>query len=314
MSEGFTTTPIKVGILAKSRAVMRLTRWREHVPYTVPLVVCGAMLAVHLDGGQLTWQLLPVVLANILAMAFAFMINDIEDAPDDAHSPWKKERNVVSAGLLTNTEAGVITGLVFVLSLTLYAFGGWKTFGAGGLTLVLSYLYSAHPFRLKARPVVDILSHVLMLSGLLIFSGYLIYATFPSVAWLPIIAVTLISMYGQLYNQLDDFDVDQHAGLHNTAIILGKRNAKILLFVTLGTAILCIVLAAILGAFPSYLGPIGLIIVFTLAMFDWNTDMRGNQTDVSGMSQKPSLIAFNILMLVWLVGELGMLAALAPQI
>lgn len=313
MSEGV-TTPIKVGILVKSRALMRLTRWREHVPYTVPLVVCGAMLAVHLDGGQLTWQLLPVVLANILAMAFAFMINDIEDAPDDAESAWKKERNVVSSGLLTHTEATVATGLVFVLSLALYAFGGWKTFGAGGLTLVLSYLYSAHPFRLKARPVVDILSHILMLSGLLIFSGYLIYATFPGLAWLPIIAVTLISMYGQLYNQIDDFEVDEKAGLKNTAILLGEAKSRVLLFATLGTAIACIVLAAVLGAFPAWLGPIGIIIVFTLSMFDWNTDMRGNETDVSGMSQKPSLIAFNILMLVWLVAELGLLTSITTTI
>ncbi len=313
MSEGV-TTPIKVGVLTKGRAVMRLTRWREHVPYTVPLVVCGAMLAVHLDGGQLSWQLLPVVLANILAMAFAFMINDIEDAPDDANSPWKKERNVISSGLLTNTEASVITGLVFATSLALYAFGGWKTLGAGGLTLVLSYLYSAHPFRLKARPVVDILSHVLMLSGLMIFSGYLIYATYPSAAWFPILGVTLFSMYGQLYNQLDDFEVDQQAGLRNTAIVLGKRKSQLLLFFTLVLAIGCVIASIVFGAFPAWLLPIAIVTILTLVMFDWNTDMRGNASSGSGMTQKPILILFNILMLMWLVGEMGMIAALMPQI
>ena len=36
----------------KLRSLIKLSRWREHVPYTIPLVIGGAMLAVHIRGGR----------------------------------------------------------------------------------------------------------------------------------------------------------------------------------------------------------------------------------------------------------------------
>lgn len=310
MTNGVFAPAKKIRFADKVRGVVRLSRWREHVPYTIPLVICGAMLAVHLNGVDLNWRLVPVILANILSMSFAFMINDIADAHDDARSPWKRARNVISNGTLTETEGYFLTGATFITALLLYSLGGWKTFGAGGLILVLSYLYSAPPFRLKARPIVDILSHILMLSGLIIVSGYFVYATYPGAAWFPIIGVTLVSLYGQLYNQLDDFDVDRDSGLKNTAILIGRLPSKVFLYAALAAAIMSGITSIFVGAFPGWLAPIAVVVGFTLLLFRWNHDMRGNQTDASGMTQKPALILFNVVMLIWVVGELGLLSGL----
>ena len=92
----------------------------------------------------------------------------------------------------------------------------------GGLTLALCYLYSAHPFRFKARPISDVLSHALMLSGLLIAAGYFTYDADPGAVWLVIAAASLFSAYGQFYNQVVDYDVDKAAGLKNYRCAAGQ--------------------------------------------------------------------------------------------
>ncbi len=45
------------------------------------------------------------------------MINDVEDAPDDALNPEKVHRNPVSAGLLTPRTARLISFIVALIAL-----------------------------------------------------------------------------------------------------------------------------------------------------------------------------------------------------
>jgi 4-hydroxybenzoate polyprenyltransferase len=292
---------------AKVKAVIRLTRWREHVPYTIPLVIMGALISLNLNDLEFTWRIFPVLAANILAMSFAFMINDVEDAPDDARDAHKKAHNVISSGILSYTAGVALSATTFSIALGLYAMGGWKTFGTGGLTLVLCYLYSAHPFRLKARPIIDVVSHAAMLSGLLMLSGYLIFNAYPGKAWVIIFAVTLGSAYGQFYNQIDDFTVDKKAGLHNTAMLLGKRMTQIVMYACVSSAVLLVALSIWMGLFPTWLGGIALVIIFTLSLFRWHSDMRGNAPTSTGQVQIPILIGVNIVALIWLVQAMGLL-------
>lgn len=291
----------------KLRAVVRLTRWREHVPYTVPLVVIGALLAATQNDIPVEWNLLGVVVANILAMSFAFMINDVEDAPDDTLNDWKRTRNVISSGLLTRREGIVASWAMFFGALGLYGLGGWWTFSLGTATLVLCYLYSAHPFRLKARPITDVVSHVLMLSGLLVMTGYFTYDTSPSIAWYVILGAILFSAYGQFYNQVDDYEVDKEAGLRNTVVLIGRLPTIVLMYLSLGGAIISVGLAIFNGAFPQWLGVVALITVSVAALFPWELDMRGNRAEGVGNIQRPSLIVANIVALLWLAQHTGIL-------
>jgi 4-hydroxybenzoate polyprenyltransferase len=297
----------QVDFLTKLYAIRKLTRWRQHVPYTLPAVISGALLAVYLNELALNWRLLPVVIANILAMSFAFMINDVVDAPDDMRDPLKQKSNVISQGLLTVKEGNILSGIIFGVSAILFFFGGWYSFIIGMGTLILSYLYSAPPFRLKARPIVDIVSHVLMLSTFLMMSGYYIYDSNPQKAWFIIIAITFVSAYGQFYNQMDDFDVDKAVGIKNTAMFLGKRGTYIAILISVGGVAIFFSIGILQAVFPTWLGPMLLLTGFTLALFRWNHDIRGNKADASGMIQLPFLILINIMIFTWLLGELGLL-------
>lgn len=284
------------------RGLIRLTRWKEFVPFVVPLTVLGALLAAQPHNTPLDWRLIIVTLANIMAVAYAFMINDIEDAPDDARDPARAARNPIASG-----EIGVRIGyaacrIVAAATLILYAFGGLSVFLIGVATLLLSHFYSWRPVRLKAWPVTDVVSHSLMLSGLLLLAGYFVYDSQPGIVWLVAAGVTLFSVYGQLYNQLRDYEMDKAAGLYNTAILLGEANARRAMYLAFGLAALCLLAAAVRMVFPLWLGLALLISIAISSLFRPQADMRGGEAvDISGAIQVQSLITVNLTIGTWLI-------------
>lgn len=285
------------------QGLIQLTRWKEYVPFVVPLTLTGALMAARPNGILLDWRLLAVMLANILVVAYAFMINDIEDAPDDARDPARAARNPISTGRIPAKIGYSACRVVALVTLALYAFGGVGVLAIGIATLLLSHLYSWRPVRLKAWPVTDVLSHSLMLSGLLLLAGYFIYHDSPGIVWFVAAAVTLVSVYGQLYNQLRDYDMDKAAGLNNTAIILGEANTRRVMYLTIVMAAICLLTAIAQGVFPVWLGLVALVSVpVSMFVFRPKTDMRGGvAADASGAMQIQVLIAANIIIVVWLI-------------
>ena len=295
---------------SKFVAVIRLSRWREHVPFTIPLTIFGGLLALEPEAAAADWRLFAVLAGNVLAMSFAFMLNNIEDARDDALDPQKKRQNVISSGLLSRREGIGLTIIAFAIALGLYMACGVLTLVIGGVTLALCYLYSAHPFRFKARPLTDVVSHALMLSGLLVAVGYFTYGAEPREVWLVIAAASLFSAYGQFYNQVVDYEVDKEAGLKNTAVLLGRGSTSILGHISIAVALLCMLAAILQGLFPVWLGTILIIGVITTVIFPWEFDMRGNLASDGGNVQRPGLIVANLLALVWLASNMGLIKIL----
>lgn len=295
---------------SKIAAVVRLSRWREHVPFTIPLTIIGGLLALESESAAADWRLFTVLAANVFAMSFAFMLNNIEDAPDDALDALKKKQNVISSGLLSRREGAVLSAATFVASLGLYAASGTMALVTGGATLALCYLYSAHPFRFKARPITDVVTHALMLSGLLLAAGYFAYGSAPREVWLVIASASLFSAYGQFYNQVVDYEVDKEAGLKNTAVLLGKAPTSILGHLSIVLALICIFVAIMQALFPVWLGTILIIGVITTIIFPWEFDMRGNLAQEGGNMQRPGLIIANLLALVWLASNMGWITIL----
>jgi 4-hydroxybenzoate polyprenyltransferase len=296
---------VKIVRMSKLRAVLSLTRWREHVPYTIPTVIAGAMMALYQTQAQPDMRLVAVVLANILAQSFAFMINDVADAPDDALDPKKSARNMISNGTLSFAEGIGWSWVVFIASLALFALAGPWAFVLGAIQLILSYLYSAHPFRWKARVGTDVISHALMLAALLVMTGFFTYSATPGLAWWMFACAFFFSAYGQFFNQIDDYEVDKAAGLRNTVVLLGRRGTRVLMYVCAFLAVGSASVGILSGVFPSWLATIALVSIFACALFLWDTDMRGNKAEGSGAFQKPALLMMNIVMLTWLAQSIG---------
>lgn len=286
------------------QAILKLTRWQEFLAFTSVLTLLGGLLAHEVRGATLDWRLFAVLIANLCAMAYAFMINDIEDSVDDAHDPARARRNPISSGELSKSAGWAASVAMFVLAGLCYALAGWRVFLVGAAILILSHLYSWHVIRLKAHPLVDILSHALFLSTLLFLAAFFIYSTEIGYLWTMLVGTFMISAYGQLYNQVRDYESDQAAGLNNTASVLGKRVTQILAPGSVVVALICLLIAIFMGAFPIWLLPVLVIIapIVHFLMRNVKTDMRGSETDDDiALVQREFLTTVNALMLVWLV-------------
>lgn len=286
------------------QAILKLTRWQEFWAFTSILTWLGGLLAYEVRGATLDWRLFVVFVANMSAMAYAFMINDIEDAVDDTHDPERARRNPISSGELSKKVGWLSSVAMLALSVGCYALAGWRAFIVGAIILMLAHLYSWHLVRLKARPLVDILSHAMFLSTLLFLAAYFIYTTHIGYLWTIVLGTFLISAYGQLYNQVRDYEADRAAGLHNTASILGLRITQILAPASVVGALLSFLAAILMGAFPIWLLPVLLvaIVVVHVALRNVKTDMRGSETDDNiALVQREFLTVINTLMVVWLV-------------
>lgn len=288
------------------KGLIQLTRWREHVTFVLPLTVMGALLAVDRAQSGLDWRLIAVIVANMLAVTYAFMLNDIEDAPDDALDPDRAKRNPVASGLLHRRVGYNACLATAIVTLTLYAMGGFWVLVIGGCTLLLSHLYSWKPVRLKAYPVTDIVSHSLMLSGLLLLAGYFTYHSAPGDVWLVAAGATFFSVYGQLYNQVRDYDMDKAAGLRNTAITLGKANTMRAIYAIIGLALSCFVLAVIRGVYPVWLAAPLLVSLAIAFFYRADSDPRGGVVENGGgRMQVKGLVVINTVIFVWLAVTLA---------
>ena len=281
--------------------LLRLTRWQEHVLFTVPATLLGVVLAAAGENvPALSGRVLAVLAANLLAVTVAFMVNDIEDAADDARDPVRGARNAVTCGEIDPRDGLLVSGAAALLALLLYSVAGRAALGVGALTLALSGLYSWRGVRLKALPLVDVLAHVLMLSVLLFLAGYVAHGSDPARVWAAAAGVGLISAYGQLYNQVRDYDQDSAAGLHNTAHILGWHRTRIMMGLSLAGAAVCLGASVAGGLWPPWLAVIPLGALPLLWGRRSATDMRGTVAiDASGRLQLGAMLIANGVVLAW---------------
>ena len=303
-------TDARIGSGSVPSALLRLTRWREHVPYVVPLTLIGGLIACRATNTGPGLELAAVLGANLLANCMAFMINDIEDADDDARDPKRALRNVVASGGLSRGAAWIATIVCGLASLALYAVAsgsGLAVLACGTATLLLAVAYSWRPIRLKAQPGVDVVSHALMLGGLLLLAAHLAQAPGEGTWVLPVTAVSLISAYGQFHNQIRDFDADKAAGLRNTAISIGLRATWVLLYACLAGAGLSIAAIVLTSIIPGWTFAVAAV----AGSASWylrsrtRADMRGAvPLDTTAEAQMPVLDGFNAMAFAWLAAVL----------
>lgn len=193
-------------------------------------------------------------IANYLMLVAAFLINDIEDRAEDAHSTYlpqtwadnlrmmigmhtaapkvpgtKRFTNLFAHNILNVSTGYLLWGIIVVSSLILSMLaGGMWVFIIGLSNVVIGFLYSWHDVRLKSRPVLDLLSHAYLLAGVQIVY-FLAYPNAVVDVWgvLIFLMVYLNSVSGDLRNEYRDFDEDQMHGIRNTATFLGKKAAMI---------------------------------------------------------------------------------------
>jgi 4-hydroxybenzoate polyprenyltransferase len=278
-------------------AMVALMRSREVVPFVLVTTLLGA----NVGEARPSLRLLGVVLANVLVVTFAFMINDVEDASDDALNPAKAKRNPISSGHLSSSTGYWASAVVAICSLALYAALGTWPLIFGAICAVLAFLYSWRRVRLKAMPVADLLSHGLMLAALQFLCAFTAFRPMGG-PWLPpCLFVFAISLYGQLFNQLRDLDGDRKAGVNHTAARIGPRATYVLMIVSLVIAFMLLVVSVWQRSIPFWVigasGGLALAVGFLMLH---RARMTRTAVGVPATYNEPMVFIGTLVMLAWL--------------
>jgi 4-hydroxybenzoate polyprenyltransferase len=209
-------------------ALIKLTRWKEYYGKVIFITLLGVFLVKTAP----FWQVMLLLAANLLNSAFAFMINNVEDAEDDALDKKKVLRNPISVGEMKMEVAQLATYVVGLTSLVLYSLLGFWIFMLGFLGLSLGFMYSYKRIRLKSRPVVDLVSHGFFMALVFFLTAVNLGDKLPhlyNLLWLGI-PLYLVSVLGDISNEIRDYHIDRKVGIKNTASFINLNRFKHLLF------------------------------------------------------------------------------------
>lgn len=188
------------------------------------------------------------VISAICIWAFGFVTNDVFDAEFDKKK--KNNRNPVSKGVIKRSAARNIAVFFAVLG-TITAFllppASSLLFLA---LLVLFYLYSAEPFRLKERYPFDITFHGMF--GAMTFLASYALAPLSAFALLVSAVILAASTIAELLQEIRDYAADKSAGF-STAVIKAGVEKTILAIRLLFIAGMCLSVLCIFLYFPKYL-------------------------------------------------------------
>lgn len=283
------------------KGVLQLTRYREYVLFVAATTLFGAKFG----GGVFDMRLLIVLIANILVVGFAFMYNDVEDAPDDALDAKKAQRNPISAGMISPRMGKLACLVVGLLVLGLYGSLGGMTFLLGALCLGLAFLYSWRVARLKAVPVADLISHSLSLAGLQFLCAYFAFDQGKPYSWTFFLFTVMISVYGELNNELRDIEVDKKAGIRHTADLIGVKWTKVLMVITLVIAVVMLGVFLWMEMIPLWLLIVPLVLAPMLfAEQLWNLlNRRAHVVNDREAMHEPAVLIGLITVMVWFVSD-----------
>jgi len=217
------------------------------------IVVITTLLGITSAKGTFDWRFFVLLPANWLAVGFAYMINDIENAPTDALAASRNNSNPVSAGWLSPKTARISTFLVAITAAVLFSLLGMWSMVFGSFSLLLGFFYTYRGTRFKNILFFDIITHCLLFAGLQFLVGYFAFSPRLQMNWFwPFAFVLSLSIFSALRKQIRIGEKD-NTRQQNTAHFLGKRAAHILMIIMM---IFCI-----------FSGSVSLILVETIPLW-----------------------------------------------
>lgn len=190
----------------------------------MPVCFFSTMVGLNIAGSSHNLaSLLIIGLANMFAMAATCAFNDTEDAPEDMLA--SSTRNIIALEKASKNTGHIVAIGFGIISLSLAMIAGITVFLIISALIVVAFLYSWRPVRLKAMPFWDLSTHAIM-GSLMFLSSAWSYGVF----WDGhVLSVCLIFSSGialaLLAHQLYDYEDDIAAKTTTTVVVLGKRTS-----------------------------------------------------------------------------------------
>jgi lycopene elongase/hydratase (dihydrobisanhydrobacterioruberin-forming) len=235
----------------------------------------GFVLASHRlipTAAQLPALLVGAAVVEPLVWLAVLAVNDANDLPGDLRNP-RKAGTPLTSGRLTPDAVRRIALAAAGAAVAVSLWVG-TAFAAGALlSLVLGWLYSTPPVRLKSRPGADVAANALALGALGPLAGWTAIHPLSGFPWAISLQGVLVGAALYVPTTLTDYAADVASGYRTVAVRLGPRVAYRLGFAAWTAAAgLCVVLAATGTVIPRRMLPFeavtvpGLILAYHLLL------------------------------------------------
>ncbi len=228
-----------------------------------PLTSLSGALAVLLGGyvaGTGAWgHIFLACLTTLLVAASANAWNDYLDVEiDRVNQPLRP----LPAGLVTLRQAKLFSFILTGLSLIIASFINWPVFLIAVVTNVMLYLYS---WKLKSTVLMGNATIAALSAMSAIYGGVAAGNVRPTL-WLAVIIAVAI-MGREVLKTLADYEGDLRQRCRTVATVWGKRPARIVFYLSVGTMMIVMLLPYLLNVYrPVYAYVVG-IGVFPVAVY-----------------------------------------------
>ena len=179
-----------------------------------------------------------VFFANLCLTAFGYVFNDVEDAEDDYHDVEKRKRNPISSGHITRRQSYFFSFLLLSVGVLSLLMVNSLVFILGIVFALVGFMYSWKPLRLKSRPYLDLISHMIFLGGLQFLTTYFAFLP-PDLSVTPFLMIIIpFSAMNEILHELQDFDVDQSTKITNTVQRFKRSDIKKLLIALMALVVI----------------------------------------------------------------------------
>jgi 4-hydroxybenzoate polyprenyltransferase len=155
-------------------------------------------------------------------------LNDFTDGKADSLNPRKG--NYLFGAKLSKKELKSVPWYIFIVTVPFLAYfsyvGGGELFILLLFMIVINIVYNYKPFRLKKRPPFEILMQV----------GYVFTVLFSillndleMIPWQTLLYLSLFAFQAHIAGEIMDIEPDVLAGKKTTAVIIGRKKAKLLM-------------------------------------------------------------------------------------
>jgi geranylgeranylglycerol-phosphate geranylgeranyltransferase len=184
------------------------------------------MLAVYLRNRQVNLKepkMILAVIVIILAVAFSFVINDVQDVNIDKID---KPNNAIPSGRISLHEARVLAAILAILALLFAGMMGLFFLGITILNLLVSAGYS---FFLKNTVIFGNLSVAYLNASIILFGSKLAGGGSPLINSI-FLLVFLFTCAQEILYTIRDRHADASCGLHTVATVLGVKKSLLIFY------------------------------------------------------------------------------------
>src|SRR5690625_2838526 len=233
--------------------------WRILRPHTltasfIPVFV-GTMYAYMVEQVFHLWLFSAMMIAALLIQAATNMFNEYYDyvLGLDTEQSVRIGGTIVRDGIAPKSVLRlgfIFFGIAVLIGIYISAMTSWWIAAIGAFSMLIGYLYTGGPIPIAYTPFGEIVAGFLMGTVMIGISYFIQTLTVTKEVLLISIPIAIFIGAILLSNNIRDLDNDKESGRKTIAILIGRKNAIILLALLFALAYILTIFSVIKGVLP----------------------------------------------------------------